>query len=49
MYDEIPRLMDMQVNIEFVKLPVKVGDGHTMLHALNDNDELRKYIPVEDC
>jgi hypothetical protein len=49
MYDELPRLIDMQINTEFVKLPVKVGDGHTMLYALNDNDELRKYIPVEYC
>jgi tetratricopeptide (TPR) repeat protein len=46
-YDAIPRLTDMQITIEFMKLMTAVGDGHTMLFAMGDNAEIRKNIPVE--
>ena len=45
--DAIPSLTDMQVTVEFIKLLVKVGDGHSMLYAFKDNAEIRKCVPVE--
>jgi tetratricopeptide (TPR) repeat protein len=43
----LPKLTDMQITIEFMKLMVEVGDGHTMFYAMRDNAELKKCVPVE--
>ncbi|NJO25908.1 MAG: hypothetical protein HC867_09350 [Bacteroidia bacterium] len=46
-YNAIPTLTDMQITVEFVKLLVKVDDGHSMMYVKSDNAELKKNIPVE--
>lgn len=46
-HNAIPGLTDIQVTVEFMKLLVKVGDGHTQFYARTETAELRKHIPVE--
>ena len=46
-HDWIPRLTDIQVTIEMMKLMRKVGDGHTMLYAFWERPEFLKTIPVD--
>lgn len=43
----IPQLSDLQITIAFIKLLVKLGDGHSMLYANRDNPEIRKCVPLE--
>ncbi len=46
-HDRIPRLTDIQVIIEMMKLMRKVGDGHTMLYAFWERPEFLKTVPVD--
>jgi tetratricopeptide (TPR) repeat protein len=43
----IPRLTDVQVAIEFIKLAARVGDGHTWVGGFSERPDLRPTIPVE--
>lgn len=46
-HDAIPRLTDVQVAIEFMKLAARVGDGHTAVFGFAERPDLRPTIPVE--
>lgn len=43
----IPQLSDLQITIAFIRLLVKLGDGHSMLYANRDNPAIRKCVPLE--
>lgn len=43
----IPKLTDMQVIIEMMKLAALVGDGHTMIYAFFERPEFLQNVPVE--
>lgn len=44
---DIPRLTDMQVTLEFMRLLGSLGDGHTTVYANDERPELRRCLPVE--
>ena len=46
-YESIPRLTDIQIIIEFMKLMVLVGDGHTNIYGFWETPELRQTISIE--
>jgi tetratricopeptide (TPR) repeat protein len=43
----IPKLTDIQVVIEMMKLTAAVGDGHTMIYAFFERPEFLQNLPVE--
>lgn len=43
----ISNLTDVEIALEFQKLLVKVGDGHTALFLNKETPELRKHLPLE--
>ena len=43
----VPKLTDMQIVIEMMKLTAAVGDGHTMIYAFFERPELLQNVPVE--
>ena len=43
----IPKLTDMQIVIEMMKITAAVGDGHTMLYAFFERPDLLQNVPVE--
>jgi len=43
----IPKLSDMQIVIEMMKLTAAVGDGHTMIYAFFERPEFLQNVPVE--
>ncbi|HEV7642752.1 MAG TPA: tetratricopeptide repeat protein [Pyrinomonadaceae bacterium] len=43
----VPKLTDMQIVVEMMKLMRKVGDGHTMLYAFWERPEFLQTIPVD--
>jgi tetratricopeptide (TPR) repeat protein len=43
----IPKLTDMEVVIEMMKLTPAVGDGHTMIYAFFERPEFLQNVPVE--
>lgn len=47
LHDSIPRLTDMQITIEMMRLLVRVRDGHTMIYAMFERPEFRRNIPVD--
>jgi tetratricopeptide (TPR) repeat protein len=44
---KVPKLTDMQIVIEMMKLTAAVGDGHTMIYAFFERPELLDNIPIE--
>ncbi len=46
-HESIPRLTDMQIVIELMKLMAQVGDGHTMIYGFWERPEFLQTIPVE--
>lgn len=44
---KVPKLTDMQIVIEMMKLTAAVGDGHTMIYAFFERPELLQNVPVE--
>jgi tetratricopeptide (TPR) repeat protein len=44
---KVPKLTDMQIVIEMMKLTAAVGDGHTMIYAFFERPELLENIPIE--
>jgi hypothetical protein len=45
--EAIPRLSDLQISIEFMKLVAKGGDGHTMVLGFWERPEFLQTIPVD--
>lgn len=45
--ESIPRLTDIQIVIELMKLMAQVGDGHTMIYGFWERPEFLQTIPVE--
>lgn len=45
--ESIPRLTDMQIVIELMKLMAQVGDGHTMIYGFWERPEFLQTIPIE--
>ncbi len=45
--DSMPRLTDMQIIIEMMKLLAKVRDGHTMIYAMFERPEFRRNLPID--
>jgi Tetratricopeptide repeat len=43
----IPKLTDMQIVIEMMKLTAAVGDGHTMIYGFFERPEFLQNVPVE--
>ena len=43
----IPKLSDMQIVIEMMKLTAAVGDGHTMIYAFFERPDFLQNVPVE--
>jgi len=43
----IPKLSDMQIVIEMMKLTAAVGDGHTMIYGFFERPEFLQNVPVE--
>jgi hypothetical protein len=43
----IPKLGDMQIVIEMMKLTAAVGDGHTMIYGFFERPEFLQNVPVE--
>lgn len=46
-HDTIPRLTDMQITIEMLRLLARVRDGHTTIYAMFERPELRKNLPID--
>lgn len=46
-HDAIPRLSDMQITIELLRLLARVRDGHTTIYAMFERPELRKNLPID--
>jgi hypothetical protein len=46
-HDAIPRLTDVQIAVEFVKLMQLAGDGHTRLNDLTSHPELCQTLPMQ--
>jgi tetratricopeptide (TPR) repeat protein len=44
---KVPKLTDMQIVIEMMKLTAAVGDGHTMIYAFFERPELLQNVPIE--
>lgn len=43
----IPKLTDVQMSLELMKLTAAVGDGHTMVYAFFERPEFLQNVPVE--
>lgn len=43
----IPKLTDMQIVIEMMKLTAALGDGHTMIYGFFERPEFLQNVPVE--
>lgn len=46
-WKKIPSLSDLQLIVEFEKILVLVGDGHTMIYAMFERPEFQKNLPVD--
>lgn len=46
-HESVPRLTDMQVIIELMKLLASVGDAHTLIYGMFERPEFRRNLPIE--
>jgi hypothetical protein len=46
-HEAIPRLTDMQITIEMLRLLARVRDGHTTIYAMFERPELRRNLPID--
>jgi tetratricopeptide (TPR) repeat protein len=45
--EAIPKLTDMQIIVEMLRLTAAVGDGHTMIYAFFERPDFFRNLPVE--
>jgi tetratricopeptide (TPR) repeat protein len=46
-HDTIPRLTEMQITIEMLRLLARVRDGHTTIYAMAERPELRRNLAID--
>jgi tetratricopeptide (TPR) repeat protein len=46
-HDSVPRLTDMQIIVEMMKLVARVRDGHTVIYGISERPEFHRNLPLE--